>query len=110
MVTGLMNTSRLSGPGRTVNQGVPYGEGLASHAGPESCVGTRKGDREALTARGEPVEPGYVRAGYPVPEISLSGVPTHVECAEGHTDPVVIRQTGSDPAGSETPSTHASTS
>jgi hypothetical protein len=34
---------------------VPYGEGLASHTGPESCVYTRKGIGEALT--------GEVRAG-----------------------------------------------
>ncbi len=27
----------------------PYSEGLASHAGPESCAPTRKGRREALT-------------------------------------------------------------
>jgi hypothetical protein len=27
----------------------PYGEGLASHADPESCVGVRKGAFEALT-------------------------------------------------------------
>lgn len=27
----------------------PYGEGLASHTGPESCVAARKGRREALT-------------------------------------------------------------
>jgi hypothetical protein len=33
-----------------------YGEGLASHTGPESCVGVRKGSGEALT--------GYIRAGY----------------------------------------------
>ena len=26
-----------------------YGEGLATHAGPESCADTRKGGREALT-------------------------------------------------------------
>ena len=26
-----------------------YGEGLAAHAGPESCADTRKGGREALT-------------------------------------------------------------
>ena len=44
---------------------VPYGEDLAGHTGPESCGGgTREGDGEALTARGEPVEPGYVRAGH----------------------------------------------
>src|SRR5207249_1664860 len=29
-----------------------YGEGVASHAGPESCVGAREGDREALTGGG----------------------------------------------------------
>jgi hypothetical protein len=34
---------------------VPYGEGLASHTGPESCVWTRKSAGEALT--------GEVRAG-----------------------------------------------
>ena len=28
---------------------VPYSEGLASHADPESCAGTRKGAGEALT-------------------------------------------------------------
>jgi len=28
------------------------GEGVASHAGPESCVSVRKGDREALTGGG----------------------------------------------------------
>lgn len=27
----------------------PYSEGLASHAGPESCASVRKGRREALT-------------------------------------------------------------
>jgi hypothetical protein len=29
---------------------VPYGEGLVSHTDPESCVYTRKGIDEALTA------------------------------------------------------------
>ena len=28
---------------------VPYDEGLASHIGPESCVGDREGAGEALT-------------------------------------------------------------
>ena len=28
---------------------VPYDEGLASHIGPESCVGVREGVGEALT-------------------------------------------------------------
>ena len=27
----------------------PYGEGVASHTGPESCVAARKGVGEALT-------------------------------------------------------------
>jgi RNA-directed DNA polymerase len=27
----------------------PYGEGVATHTDPESCVGARKGDGEALT-------------------------------------------------------------
>ena len=34
---------------------VPYGEGVANHTGPESCVDTRKGIGEALT--------GEMRAG-----------------------------------------------
>ena len=34
---------------------VPYGEGVASHTGPESCVDARKGMGEALI--------GEVRAG-----------------------------------------------
>ena len=29
-----------------------YGEGVANHAGPESCVGAREGAREALTGGG----------------------------------------------------------
>jgi hypothetical protein len=29
---------------------ISYSGGLASHTGPESCVGVRKGDGEALTA------------------------------------------------------------
>jgi RNA-directed DNA polymerase len=53
-----------------------YGEGLASHTGPESCVGVRKGDNEALTG---------VRAGRVLnreiadpPSGGHSGVPTHI--------------------------------
>ena len=29
-----------------------YGEGVASHTGPESCAGVREGEREALTGEG----------------------------------------------------------
>jgi hypothetical protein len=38
---------------------VSYGEGLASHSGPESCVGFRKGVGEALTggAASRDIEP-----------------------------------------------------
>jgi len=36
---------------------VPYSEGIASHAGPESCVGCREASCEALTG---------VRAGQPL--------------------------------------------
>lgn len=35
---------------------VPYGAGVATHTGPESCAVVREGDGEALT--------GDVRAGY----------------------------------------------
>ena len=45
-----------------------YIEGLATHDGPESCVGARKGGGEALTG---------ARAGGPLScEIRESGVPT----------------------------------
>jgi len=58
-----------------------YGEGLASHTGPESCVGVREGADEALTG---------VRAGRVLNrEIAKpsqgghSGVPTHIrECGK----------------------------
>ena len=81
---------------------VPYGEGVASHTGPESCGGVRKAAVEALTG---------VRAGQPLsPEIFIvpgaDAVPTggrqHPACRPGETRP--------DPAGSETLSTHVSTS
>ena len=45
-----------------------YGEGLASHTGPESCVGRRKAAGEALTG---------VHADQPLSsEIKPSGTPT----------------------------------
>jgi len=34
--------------GEVLRMKVPYGEDLAGHTGPESCVGTREGDGEAL--------------------------------------------------------------
>jgi hypothetical protein len=34
----------------------PYGEGVASHTGPESCVVSREAEREVLT--------GHMQGGY----------------------------------------------
>ena len=54
-----------------------YGEGVATHTGPESCVAAREGGCEALTG---------VRAGRVLSrERRLSGVPTPWRKAEGHT-------------------------
>jgi RNA-directed DNA polymerase len=58
-----------------------YGEGVASHTGPESCVVVREGGDEALTG---------VRAGRVLnreiaepPQGGHSGVPTHIrECGK----------------------------
>src|SRR3990170_8793119 len=55
----------------------PYTEGLAIHGGPESCVGVREGDGEALTG----VRMGAVSSR----EIRQSGAPTLLCEAEGHT-------------------------
>ena len=73
---------------------ISYGEGLANHAGPESCVGVRKDASEALTG---------VRAG-PVlsREIKEFRVPTPSQQAEGHIVGGAIREPSADPARSET--------
>jgi hypothetical protein len=55
-----------------------YVEGVATHDGPESCVGVREGEGEALT--------GYVQAGLLSREIMAFGVPTLSKQAEGHID------------------------
>ena len=61
----------------------PYGEGVASHTGPESCAVARKGDGEALTGG---------RVGW----VLSREIPRHVqgadavEEAEGHTARVAI--------------------
>lgn len=52
-------------------------EGLASHDDPESCVGVREDDGEALTG----AHTGWVLS----PEISKSRVPTLCPLAEGKT-------------------------
>lgn len=75
----------------------PYREGLASHSGPESCDGHRKGAGEALTG---------ARAGWVLSrEKNSSRVPTISEHAEGNTGEAVIARPPLDPARSETPCT-----
>jgi hypothetical protein len=54
-----------------------YTEGVATHGGPESCVGSRKGVDEALTG----VRAGWVWSR----EIRLFRAPTSLCQAEGHT-------------------------
>lgn len=56
----------------------PHIEGVATHDDPESCVGDRKVDGEALTG----AHAGWVLSR----EIRTSGVPTLLTEAEGHTD------------------------
>ena len=61
---------------------VPYGEGIASHIGSESCGCIRKDTVEALTG---------VRAGWVLsPEIDAFGVPTRFRLSEGHAGLLVI--------------------
>jgi hypothetical protein len=57
-------------------------EGVANHGDPESCVGAREGDGEALTG----ARTGRVLSR----EITLSRVPTLLSQAEGHTSAAVL--------------------
>src|SRR5680860_1386698 len=70
-----------------------YIEGVAIHGDPESCVGVREGDGEALT--------GAVQAGLLSREIKEFGVPTLLTYAEGHIVDGVICESLTDPARSE---------
>lgn len=70
-----------------------YNEGLASHIGPESCVGGRKIDGEALTG----AHAGQVSSC----EIS-SGTPTPLSEAEGNIADGVIGEPLTGPAQSQT--------
>src|SRR4051794_2531164 len=71
-----------------------YRKDPASHPDPESCVGGRKDAGEALTG---------AHAGQPSScEILLSGVPTLLSEAEGHTEGGAIGEPPEDPAQSET--------
>jgi hypothetical protein len=66
---------------------VPYGEGLATHTGPESCVHARKGMGEALT--------GGMRARLLSRERSINfGVPTLYTKAEGNIGHIVMARYG----------------
>ncbi len=71
-----------------------YRKGLASHPGPESCVGRRKAAGEALTG----VHAGPVLSC----EINPSRAPTLLLEAEGNTGGDVTRESPTGPAQSET--------
>ena len=82
---------------------VPYGEGLATHTDPESCARSRKGLGEALT--GERAGRVLSRESHEslrgADALEISGRPHRMRRQ---------RETQPDPARSETPSTHGSTS
>ena len=68
-------------------------EGVATHDGPESCAGVRKGVGEALTG---------VRAGGAIePRNQCFGVPTRLTYAEGNIAGGAIREPLVDPARSK---------
>lgn len=70
----------------------PYIEGVATHDGPESCVGVREGGGEALTG---------VRAGRAIePRNQESGVPTPLARPEGNIAGGAMRELPGDPAWS----------
>ena len=76
-----------------------YIEDVASHGGPESCVGDpvraqRSVDRGRAGGAIEPRNPNRIR------------VPTLFACAEGNTAGGVYRESLVDPARSENPGTH----
>jgi len=69
-----------------------YGEGVANHTGPESCVGVRKGSGEALTG---------VHTGRVLSRVILlkSGEPTSWDKAEGNTVRIVSARAAWTPRG-----------
>jgi RNA-directed DNA polymerase len=70
-----------------------YIEGVATHDGPESCVGVREGEGEALTG---------VRVGRAIePRNQTNRGADAVHGAEGHTGSSVIRELLPDPARSK---------
>ena len=89
--------------GEVVRMEVSYGEGVATHTGPESCAVVRKGGGEALTG----VDAGRVLCRENCGLLrGADAVDTggRLHRARRH------RETRTDPARSETPSTHGNTS
>ncbi len=79
-----------------------YGEGLASHTGPESCAGVCEGTGEALT--------GVVQAGYGAAKtFQLQDADAVVTGGRPHT-PRRYRKTRGGPARSKPPSMYGHTS
>jgi hypothetical protein len=86
-----------------------YGDGLATHTGPESCVVTREGDCEALTG-GSAGRVLSREIDAPLREWRvLQGADAVEESGRRHL-PGRNREARRDPARSETPSTHGRTS
>jgi hypothetical protein len=72
-----------------------YGEGLATHADPESCVGSRKGAGEALTG-------AHAGRAIELREHQVPGADVVTACGRQH-GPAQERECGSDPAQSKNP-------
>ncbi len=108
-VIGIMGAPAQTGKVSWMKE--PYGEGVASRTGPESCGGAREGVVEALTG----VCAGWVLSreindpGYP----GMFGVPMLSMVAEGHIDRAAHARHGRTPRGlrphacTETPCTGA---
>ena len=79
-----------------------YGEGGATHTGPESCVGARKGDGEALT--GERTGRVFTRERANLRDADALGAGGRPHHARRH------RETCESPARSQTPSMSGHTS
>ena len=77
----------------------PYGEGIATHTGPESCGAAREGSTEALTggSTGWAIEPR---------NSGRTGAPTLFRSAEGNTGRIVIARCARAPRGPQTPGTY----
>jgi len=73
-----------------------YIEGLASHDGPEPCVGRPRGRRRSVGR-------GTRRRGYGAAKLMESGVPTPWVGAEGKIAGSVMRELSADPARSKSP-------